>query len=233
MTKHPDPASAFLRLALEENYSYRFNWLGRPIIQLPQDIVQFQEIVAMTKPDLVVETGVAHGGSLVLSASLLCLLDLMDGVHPRESERKVIGIDIDLRPHNLEALNRHPLRFKMEIISGSSIDPTVIERVSHFAESSKSVLVALDSNHSHQHVMAELNAYAKLVTVGNYCIVFDTVIEDLPAGSFPDRPWDVGDNPKTAVHEWIASHPEFEIDQSIDRKLLVSVAPNGYLKRVG
>ncbi len=213
-------------------YTYKFEWMSRPIIQYPQDILAVQEIVSRTKPDLIVETGIAHGGSLVLSASLLCLLDVMEGLNPRQSPRKVVGVDIDIRPHNRKALDEHPLRFKMELIEGSSIDPDIIQQVRSHADGVERVLVSLDSNHTHEHVLAELNAYADLVSVGSYCIVFDTAIEDLPAGSFPDRPWDVGNNPKTAVHEWLKSHPEFEIDKDIDNKLLISVAPDGYLKRV-
>lgn len=222
----------FLNLLLHEKYSYRFNWLQRPIIQLPQDIVAFQELVSTVKPNLILETGIAHGGSLVLSASMLCLLDVMEGLDPRQSRRKVIGVDIDIRHHNRKALDEHPLRFKMELIEGSSIDPTIIKEVRSHADGVDRVLVSLDSNHTHEHVLAELNAYADLVSVGSYCIVFDTVIEDLPTGSFPDRPWDVGNNPKTAVHEWLKSHPEFETDHDIDNKLLISVAPDGYLKRL-
>ena len=213
-------------------YAYQFDWLGRPIIQLPQDIVAFQEIVSLAKPDLILETGIAHGGSLILSASLLCLLDVMDGLDPRQSTRKVVGVDIDIRPHNRQALDEHPLRFKMELIEGSSIDPEIIQQVRSHADGVDRVLVSLDSNHTHEHVLAELNAYADLVSVGSYCIVFDTAIEDLPPGSFPDRPWDVGNNPTTAVHEWLRSHPEFEIDKDIDNKLLISVAPEGYLRKI-
>jgi cephalosporin hydroxylase len=181
---------------------------------------------------MILETGIAHGGSLVLSASMLCLLDVMEGLDPRQSSRKVVGVDIDIRPHNRKALDEHPLRFKMELIEGSSIDPEIIQQVRSHADGVDRVLVSLDSNHTHEHVIAELNAYADLVSVGSYCIVFDTAIEDLPAGSFPDRPWDVGNNPKTAVHEWLKAHPEFEIDKDIDNKLLISVAPDGYLRRV-
>jgi cephalosporin hydroxylase len=226
-------ASDFLLQSINDRYSYNFSWLTRPIIQYPQDIVAFQELVSQVKPDLILETGIAHGGSLVLSASLLCLLDVMEGLDPRQSPRKVVGVDIDIRPHNREALDEHPLRFKMELIEGSSIDPAIIHQARSHAVGVERVLVSLDSNHTHEHVLAELNAYADLVSVGSYCIVFDTVVEDLPAGSFPDRPWDVGNNPKTAVHEWLKSHPEFEIDKDIDNKLLISVAPDGYLKRIG
>ncbi|WP_261790101.1 cephalosporin hydroxylase family protein [Synechococcus elongatus] len=174
----------------------------------------------------------AHGGSLALSASLLCLLDVAEGLDPRQSTRKVVGVDIDIRPHNREALDQHPLRFKMELIEGSSIDPEIVSQVRRHTENRKQVLVSLDSNHTHEHVLAELNAYADLISVGSYCIVFDTCIEDLPVGSFPNRPWDVGNNPKTAVHVWLKSHPEFAIDKDIDNKLLISVAPDGYLKRI-
>ena len=219
-------------LANSHGYSYHFECLGRPLIQYPQDVVQLQELISETRPDLVVETGIAHGGSLVLSASMLCLLDVMEGLDPRQSPRKVVGVDIDIRPHNRKALDEHPLRFKMELIEGSSIDPDIIQQVRSHADGVERVLVSLDSNHTHDHVLAELNAYADLVSVGSYCIVFDTVIEDLPTGSFPERPWDVGNNPKTALHEWLKSHPEFEIDKDIDNKLLISVAPDGYLKRV-
>lgn len=227
-----EAAEKFFKTTVEAKYSYCFDWLGRPIIQYPQDIVAFQELVSTVKPNLIIETGIAHGGSLVLSASLLCLLDVMEGLDPRQSPRKVVGVDIDIRPHNRQALDEHPLRFKMELIEGSSIDPEIIQQVRGYADGVDRVLVSLDSNHTHEHVFAELNAYADLVSVGSYCIVFDTVIEDLPAGSFPDRPWDVGNNPKTAVHEWLKSHPEFEIDKSIDNKLLISVAPDGYLRKI-
>ena len=227
-----EPAKAFFVRSHQLQYSYNFTWLGRPIIQYPQDIAAFQEVVNLSKPDLIIETGIAHGGSLILSASLLCLLDVMEGVDPRKSHRKVVGVDIDIRSHNRKALDDHPLSFKLELIEGSSISPGVIKEVRNHADSADKVLVSLDSNHTHEHALAELNAYADLVSVGSYCVVFDTVIEDLPADSFPDRPWDVGNNPKTAVHHWLKDHPEFEIDKSIDDKLLISVAPDGYLKRI-
>lgn len=225
-------AKDFFARSHQLQYSYNFTWFGRPIIQYPQDIAAFQEVVDRVRPDLIVETGIAHGGSLVLSASLLCLLDVMEGLDPRQSPRRVVGVDIDIRSHNRMALDDHPLRFKMDLIEGSSIDPEIIKKVRGHADGIERVLVSLDSNHTHQHVLAELNAYADLVSVGSYCIVFDTVIEDLPVGSFPDRPWDVGNNPKTAVQEWIMSRPDFEIDKDMDSKLLISVAPDGYLRRV-
>jgi cephalosporin hydroxylase len=219
------------------NYTYNFAWMDRPIIQFPQDVMAMQEIIWRTKPDLIIETGIAHGGSLVMSASMCALLEYADAVaqgvvlNPSKPRRKVLGIDIDIRAHNRTAIESHPMAGRIEMIQGSSIAFDVVAEVKKRAQSYKNVLVSLDSNHTHEHVMAELNAYADLVSVGSYCIVFDTAIEDLPAGSFPDRPWDVGNNPKTAVHEWLKSHSEFEIDKDIDHKLLISAAPEGYLKR--
>jgi cephalosporin hydroxylase len=225
-------ASDFFIRSHQLKYSYNFAWLGRPIIQYPQDIVAFQELVYEAKPELILETGIAHGGSLLLSASLLCMLDVLDGLDPRNSHRKVLGIDIDIRPHNLQALEEHPLRFKIDLIEGSSIDPSIIHNVRTQVQNYNSVFVCLDSNHTHDHVLSELNAYADLVTVGSYCIVFDTAVADLPADSFPDRPWGIGDNPKTAVHEWLKTHPQFCIDKNIDNKLMISVAPDGYIRRL-
>jgi cephalosporin hydroxylase len=197
-----------------------------------------QELVWQVKPDLIIETGIAHGGSLVMSASMLALLDLCDGIEsgstidPKKSKRKVLGIDIDIRPHNRAAIEAHPMASRIQMIQGSSIDPGVIAKVSEVAANYSRVLVCLDSNHTHEHVLAELNAYAPLTSVGSYCVVFDTIIEDLPAEMFPDRPWGPGNNPKTAVWEYVKTHPEFEIDKSIQNKLLITVAPDGWLKRI-
>lgn len=219
-------------------YTYHFDWLGRPIIQFPQDIVAFQEVVWRTRPDLIIETGIAHGGSLVLSSSLLALLDMCDAVDagqsldPRVSGRKVIGIDIDIREHNRQSIEGHPLASRIQMIQGSSVDPTVVAQVTAIAQTYERVLVCLDSNHTHAHVLAELEAYAPLVTAGSYCIVWDTAIDDVPKSLFPDRPWGPGDNPKTAVHEYLKTHPEFQVDADIPNKLLVTVAPDGYLKRL-
>jgi cephalosporin hydroxylase len=217
--------------SVNTKYSYNFTYLGRPIIQYPQDIVAFQEIVWQVQPDLIIETGIAHGGSLILSASLLALLDLCEGRDAREPHRKVIGIDIDIREHNREALDAHPLRNRIELIQGSSIDPQIVKKVHTFAKNYDQILVSLDSNHTHEHVLAELEAYSNLVTPESYCIVFDTVIEDLPEDTFQDRPWGKGDNPKTAVWEFLKTHPEFEIDREIQDKLLITVAPDGFLKK--
>ncbi|MEW6345210.1 MAG: cephalosporin hydroxylase family protein [Paraburkholderia sp.] len=233
-----DAGLSFLCTSAEYRYSYNFAWLGRPIIQYPQDMVAMQELIWNVRPDLIIETGIAHGGSLILSASMLALLDYCDALEsqqlldPAKPKRRVVGVDIDIRAHNRVAIEAHPMANRIDMIQGSSIDPAIVEQVRRHAEGKKTVLVCLDSNHTHDHVLAELEAYAPLTTVGSYCVAFDTVIEDMPAGSFPDRPWDIGNSPKTAVHEYVAKHPEFEIDRAIDHKLLISVAPEGYLKRV-
>jgi len=229
---------AFKLKSLNAKYSYNFTWLGRPIIQYPQDIVAAQELIWAVRPDLIIETGIAHGGSLVLSASMLAMLDYADAaaagemLDPANPKRKVVGVDIDIRAHNRAALDAHPMRPRMELIEGSSIAPDIIEQVRAHARGKERVLVFLDSNHTHDHVLAELEAYAPLVTRGSYCVVFDTIVEDMPDDMFPDRPWGKGDNPKTAVWEYLKSHPEFEIDKSIEHKLLITVAPGGFLKRV-
>lgn len=231
-------AAAFMRASTQPKYSYNFSWQGRPIIQYPQDIVAMQELIWAVKPDLIVETGIAHGGSLIFSASMLALLDMHDAIEagqkidPNVSARRVLGIDIDIRAHNRAAIEAHPMASRIAMIQGSSIAPEIVKQVRNFAAGYERVLVCLDSNHTHDHVLAELQAYASLASVGSYCVVFDTVIEDFPQEMFPDRPWGPGNNPKTAVHEFLKSHAEFEIDKSIDNKLLVTVAPDGYIKRV-
>lgn len=228
-----DPAlgrasSAWMNLANARKYSYHFEWLGRPIIQYPQDILALQELIWRIQPNLIIETGIAHGGSLIFSASMLELNAACGG--PRDA--KVLGIDVEIRSHNRKAIEEHPMAQRISMIQGSSIAPEIITQVQERASGQDRVLVCLDSNHTHAHVLAELEAYAPLTTVGSYCAVFDTVIEDMPAELFPDRPWGPGDNPKTAVREYLKSHPEFEIDKSVENKLLITVAPDGYLKRV-
>jgi len=233
-----DTAAQFLAASTRPQYSYNFFWQGRPIIQYPQDIVAMQELIWNVKPDLIIETGIAHGGSLIFSASMLAQLDMVDAIEsgkmmdPRKSNRKVLGVDIDIRAHNLEAINAHPMASRIQMIEGSSVAAEVVDQVKSIAAGYERVLVCLDSNHTHEHARAELELYAPLTSVGSYCVVFDTVIEDLPAEMFPDRPWGPGDNPKTAVWDYLKTHPEFEIDKMIDNKLLISVAPDGYLKRV-
>ncbi len=235
LTKH---AADFMQASLLPRYSYNFYWLGRPIIQYPQDITAMQELIWQVRPDLIIETGIAHGGSLILSASMLAMLDMCDAIEagvaldPIKSNRMVVGIDIDIRTHNRTAIEAHPMASRIRMIEGSSIAPEIVKQVSDIATGYQRVLVCLDSNHTHDHVLAELEAYAPMTSVGSYCVVFDTVVEDMPADMSPDRPWGPGNNPKTAVWEYLKSHPEFEIDKSIQHKLLITVAPDGYLKRV-
>ncbi|MFA7172449.1 MAG: cephalosporin hydroxylase family protein [Kiritimatiellia bacterium] len=221
-------AHNFMAASLAPKYSYNFSWLGRPIIQYPQDIVATQELIWSIQPDLIIETGIAHGGSLILSASLLELNAACGG--PQDAE--VLGLDIDIRAHNKAAIEAHPMYKRISMIEGSSIDPGIVQMVKEKAAGKKSVLVLLDSNHTHDHVLAELESYAPLVTLGSYCVVFDTVVEDIPKKLAGDRPWGPGNNPKTAVWEYLKSHSEFEIDKSIQHKLLITVAPDGYLKRI-
>jgi cephalosporin hydroxylase len=229
---------SFFNLSFSYKYPYNFEFLGRPIIQYPQDMVAMQELIWEIKPDLIIETGIAHGGSLIMSASMLAMLDICDAIessstlNPRESQRKVLGIDIDIRAHNRTAIETHPMASRIQMIQGSSISPETVEQVRQVAKGYERILVCLDSNHTHAHVLAELQAYAPLTSVGSYCVVFDTIVEDMPADMFPDRPWSQGDNPKTAAWEYLKTHPEFEIDKSIQHKLLITVAPDGYLKRV-
>ena len=228
----------WINAANARKYSYHFEWLGRPVIQYPQDIVGMQELIWAIRPDLIIETGIAHGGSLIFSASMLAQLDMCEAIeagvsfNPKESRRKVLGIDIDIRAHNRAAIEAHPMASRIQMIQGSSIAPEIIEQVKKVASGYNRILVCLDSNHTHEHVLAELQAYAPLTSVDSYCCVFDTIVEDMPADMFPDRPWGPGDNPKTAVWEYLKTHPEFEIDKSIQHKLLITVAPDGYLKRI-
>ena len=221
-------AAAFMQASTVPKYSYNFAWLGRPIIQYPQDIVAMQELIWRVQPDLIIEMGIAHGGSLIFSASMLELNAACGG----PADACVLGVDVDIREHNRAAILKHPMAKRISMIEGSSVDPQVVQQVSAQAKGKPRVLVCLDSNHTHDHVLAEMQAYAPLTTVGSYCVVFDTMIEDLPAGLYPDRPWGPGNNPKTAVQQYLKQHPEFEIDHDMDHKLLISVAPQGYLKRV-
>lgn len=233
-----DLAMTFLQATTQPKYSYNYHWQDRPIIQYPQDIVAMQELIWSIKPDLIIETGIAHGGSLVFSASMLALLDMCEAIEagtvidPSKSSRKVLGIDIDIRAHNLTAIQDHPMASRIEMIEGSSIDPDIFAKVKKAAEGYERVLVCLDSNHTHDHVRSELELYAPLTSVGSYCVVFDTLIEDMPADEYPDRSWGPGNNPKTAVWDYLKTHSEFEIDKSIPAKLLITVAHDGFLKRL-
>lgn len=222
-------AAAFMRSSISSRYSYNFTWLGRPIIQYPQDMLAMQELIWSIQPDLIIETGIAHGGSLIFSAAMLELNAACGGAQDGE----VLGVDIDIREHNRQAIESHPLAKRISMIQGSSVAADIVDRVRAKAAGRQRILVCLDSNHTHDHVLAELQAYAPLVSPGSYCVVFDTIVEDLPAELSPDRPWGPGNNPKTAVWAYLRDHPEFEIDKAMERKLQISVAPDGYLRRVG
>ncbi len=216
-------AHTYMEITAEKNYSYNYSWMGRPIIQYPEDIMALQEIIWEVKPDLIIETGIAHGGSIIFSASMLELLG---------GEGEVIGLDIDIRAHNRKEIESHPMFKRITMFEGDSTSSAIAEKVYSIAKKHKNILVCLDSNHTHEHVLKELTLYAPLVSVGSYCVVFDTIIEDLPDTMFTNRPWGKGNNPKTAVWEYLKSHNEFVINKEIENKLLITVAPDGYLKRI-
>lgn len=224
-----DLSRRWLARAQELGYSYNFDWLGLPIIQYPQDIVAMQELVWSLQPDLIIETGIARGGSAIFYSSLLELNALCGG----PADARVVAIDVDIRPHNRHAIESHPLSRRLTMIQGSSIDEAIIGEVRRHAASRSRILVCLDSNHTHDHVLAELRAYAPLVTPGSYCVVFDTLIEDLPAAAIGNRPWDKGDNPLTALRAYMAEVDDFEIDAARHGKLQITVASHGYLRRKG
>jgi len=243
-------SNVWIRECIRKNYAHNFSWFGRPIIQIPQDIYAIQEIIWKCKPDLVIETGIAHGGSLILSASLLAMLDYCDAmesgttIDPHKSKRKVIGVDIDIRSHNRAALESHPLYHKLQLFEGSSIDENMIERVKSAADGYERIVVFLDSNHTHEHVLAELEAYAPFTSANSYCVVWDTGVEDLPASFITDRPWGKGNNPKTAVWEYLerlksegrggvdGNKLVFEIDKTIEHKIVLTASSDGFLRRV-
>ncbi len=243
-------SQVWVRECIRHNYGQNFTWLGRPVIQVPQDIYAIQQLIWDCRPDLVIETGIAHGGSLVMSASILALLDYCDAAEagvtldPKASHRKVIGVDIDIRPHNRAAIEAHPLRHKIHTIQGSSIAPDIFDQISSHAQGYDRVMVFLDSNHTHEHVLAELELYAPYVSKGSYCVVWDTGVEDLPADMCANRPWGKGDNPKTAVWEYMRRLNEegrtardggalhFDYDRTVEYKLMITASPDGFLKRL-
>ena len=216
-------AKAFNDASNSNQYSYNFSWMGRPIIQYPQDMIAMQEIIWEVKPDLIIETGIAHGGSLIYYASLLELI----------GNGEVLGIDIDIRAHNKAEIEKHPMYKRIKMIEGSAISEETLLQVQSAAAGKQKILVCLDSNHTHEHVLRELEMYAPFVSVGSYIVVFDTIVEDLPENYFnQQRPWGIGNNPKTAVYDFLKTTSDFVTDESIDHKLLISVAPEGYLKRI-
>ena len=206
----------------KHKYSYNFDWLGRPIIQIPQDIVALQEIIWRVKPDLIIETGIAHGGSLIFYASLLELI----------GKGEVLGIDIDIREHNKKEIEKHKMFKRIKMIEGSSVDETVVKQVKKIVKKHKKVMVCLDSLHTNNHVLRDLELYSQFVSKGSYLVVFDTIIEYMPKGFFKDRPWDKGNNPATAVRTFLKNNKDFVIDREIENKLLITSAPSGFLKRI-
>jgi cephalosporin hydroxylase len=215
-------AHNFLVESLRARYSYNFTWMGRPIIQYPQDIVALQELIWQVQPDCIIETGIAHGGSLIFSASMLELLG---------NNGTVIGVDIDIRKHNRIEIEKHPMFRRITMVEGSSVDAGIVQQVRTLASKYHRIMVCLDSMHTHDHVLAELRAYAPMVSVGSYCVVFDGIIEDVPPEFYPDRNWGPGNNPKTATMAFLRETPDFEIDQQTENKLLLTAAPSGFLRR--
>ena len=243
-------SDVWVREAIRYNYTQNFTWLGRPIVQVPQDIYAIQELIWACRPDLVIETGIAHGGSLVMSASMLAMLDYCDAVEaqtvldPRASRRKVVGVDIDIRAHNRSGLDAHPMRHKIHLLEGSSLAPEIVDTIHAHAEGYDCVMVFLDSNHTHDHVLEELKLYAPLTSKGSYCVVWDTGVEDLPEDMCADRPWGRGNNPKTAVRAYLelvgkggmTGHDgaplDFVTDAVIENRLMITASRDGFLKRV-
>ena len=218
----------WLEMSMRKQYVYNFSWMGRPIIQNPIDMMAMQELLWQVQPDIVIETGIAHGGSIIFSASMLELIAASGG----NPDAFVLGIDIDIRDHNRDAILQHPMAKRIKMIQGSSVDSEVVAQVREHAQGKKKVMVFLDSNHTYEHVLAELEAYAPLVTKDSYCVVFDTFVEDVPADVFEERPWHPGNSPKTAVYEYLKRHNEYVIEKDMQYKLQITVAPDGFLKRI-
>lgn len=231
-------AQKFMNESVKNKYSYNFSWLSRPIIQYPQDIINIQELIWDLKPDCIIETGIAHGGSVILNASLLCLLELENAINKNKvfdhsnPLRKVYAVDIDIREHNLNEMNNHFLKNRIELFEGSSIDEKVFKNIKKSVKGYKKILVILDSNHSHDHVFTELKLYSDLVSKDSYCIVMDTIIDDLPKSLSPDRSWGPNNSPKSAVKEFLKLNKSFQIETKFEEKALITVAPSGFLKRI-
>ena len=236
--KTKNSAANFLKFSAKDKYSYNFKWYGRPIIQYPQDIVALQEIIWTVKPDLIIETGIAHGGSLIFSASHLATLDFIEAAKkskkydPKKTKRKVIGIDIDIRKHNKKAIKKHPFYYMIDLIEGSSTDLNIVNKIKKISKNYSKILVILDSNHTTDHVLSELNLYSSLVSKGSYCIVFDTLVGDLPKEVYKDRSWGPHNNPKIAVKKFLRKNNQFKIDRNIYKRYLITVSKDGYLKKI-
>lgn len=219
----------FLDHVKDYKYCYNYTWMGRPIIQYPQDIVALQEVIMSIKPDLIIETGIAHGGSIILSASMLALLDMMEpdaGV-----KREVVGIDIEIRPHNRIAIEEHPMFQRIIMLEGSSTDERIVSKVRNIVSRHKTVMVLLDSFHTEEHVLKEMLYYGGFVSIGSYLVVYDTIVEFGDA-VYPNRPWGKGNNPYTAVQKYLMSHDDFENDSIIEQKSILTSCPGGWLKRI-
>ena len=227
-------AKTFFKESIIDKYSYNFTWMNLPIIQYPQDILKLQEIIWKIKPDLVIETGVAHGGSIILSASLLRMIDYDDFISGKKniSKRKSIGIDIDIRKHNLNEIKKNPYFNVIHLLEGSSISTRIKRKVYKIAKNFKKILLLLDSNHTHKHVLKELEFYTPLISKGSYCIVYDTFINDLENSLFKNKHWSKQKNPKTAVIEFLRKNKNFKIDTQINNQLLITSARDGYLKKI-
>ena len=213
-------AYLFMKTSWNCKWTYNFNWFGRPIIQLPEDMLMLQEVIYRVKPDVLIETGVAHGGSGVFYASLFEAM----------GKGRVISIDIEIRPHNREALERHPLIKRITLIERSSTDPKTLSEVRELLKPGETVMVVLDSNHTRAHVLRELALYSPLVTPGSYIVATDGNMVDLYDVPRGNPEW-VTDNPKSAVHDFLESHPEFSIDAEPTRLAPLTGSPDGYLKR--
>ena len=193
---------AWVRAGWDSKYVYSFAWMGRPIIQLPEDMIRLQEVIWDLKPDVLVETGVAHGGSLIFYASLFEAM----------GHGRVVGIDIEIRPHNREAIESHPMKKRIELLEGSSTAPEIVEQVKSMVKPGETVLVVLDSNHTKDHVLSELRAYGPLVSVGSYIVATDGVMEQVQGGPRTDSDWD-WNNPKAAAHAFVAEDSRFVIEE--------------------
>ena len=227
----------WLNKSWRHKYTYHFKWMDRPIIQMPQDILALQELIWKIKPDLIIETGIAHGGSICLSASLLALLEMEENynnshLNTLKNKRKVIGIDIDIRRHNKEKINNHFLSDKIVMIEASSVELKTFEKVKKISKDYSNILVILDSNHTNEHVLKELNLYGSLVSHNSYCIVFDTIIEKMDDAFCQNRPWGKKNSPQSAIEKFLKTNSTFEVDHSINDKLILSMAPGGFLKKI-
>ena len=214
-------SSDWMQLAVDNKYSHQFDWLGVPIIQMPEDLIIFQEIVYKTRPDLIIETGVARGGSIIFWASIQKLCGITG---------KVLGVDVDIRQHARSAINDSNFKDEIDLIEGSSIEDKVVDQVKKIISQHKRIMVVLDSNHTHEHVLSELEIYSKFVSKDCFLLVLDTVIDDLKVDS--TRPWGPGSSPKSAAKEFMLKTSEdFINEQSYENRALLSVAPNGYWRK--